>query len=299
MNKKEKIVNKKILGLILLIILLLGTTYAWFTQNKNVQVTGLDVTVQTVGNLEISADGNEWGYSIEKSELEGKNEEQGEPVNYLPEELFPVSTEGGHNAGKLKMFKGTVNRAEDDTYTISTSEISGDGYMAFDLFFRTEVAQTLCFSESTTVTVEDTDYGADNAARIAIMDIANSSSGANEIKGSVYSNRGIHIFEPNSEERVAATEAFGQNKINYAGVNKAATDQEICYTKEENEEWPAYLTEMNTDELKGKTDIMELEPGVTKVRIVLWLEGQDVECIDYVGGDKLKFNLKFTSEENN
>lgn len=53
---KEKInSNKKILVLILLIVLLLASTYAWFINNASVSVTGITASVEKGTNIQIAA----------------------------------------------------------------------------------------------------------------------------------------------------------------------------------------------------------------------------------------------------
>ena len=38
---------------------------------------------------------------------------------------------------------------------------------------------------------------------------------------------------------------------------------------------------------------MTLKPGVTKMRIYMWLEGQDVDCYTGASGTYLNFDLQF------
>ena len=39
---------------------------------------------------------------------------------------------------------------------------------------------------------------------------------------------------------------------------------------------------------------IKLEPGVTKIRIYMWIEGQDYDCQDFASGTYLQYNLSFT-----
>ena len=45
-------------------------------------------------------------------------------------------------------------------------------------------------------------------------------------------------------------------------------------------------------------EVLNLEAGDTKVRIYMWVEGQDVDCENYASGGDLSFNLQFSSLEN-
>ena len=42
-----------------------------------------------------------------------------------------------------------------------------------------------------------------------------------------------------------------------------------------------------------KEKLITLKPGVTKMRIYMWLEGQDVDCFTGASGTYLNFDLQF------
>ena len=72
-NEKRKSSKSRLLLLILLLILTLGIgatgTFAWFTSNKVVDVTDIEVQVRAVNGLEISADAESWGVRLTKETL--------------------------------------------------------------------------------------------------------------------------------------------------------------------------------------------------------------------------------------
>ena len=41
--------------------------------------------------------------------------------------------------------------------------------------------------------------------------------------------------------------------------------------------------------------VFDLEPSITKVRIYMWLEGQDVDCEDNASYGDISFRLEFTT----
>lgn len=43
---------------------------------------------------------------------------------------------------------------------------------------------------------------------------------------------------------------------------------------------------------------MVLKAGITKVRIYMWVEGQDVDCENNASGGDISFNLQFSSNKN-
>ena len=40
---------------------------------------------------------------------------------------------------------------------------------------------------------------------------------------------------------------------------------------------------------------MELQPGVTKFRVYMWLEGQDVDCENGATGTDISFNIELST----
>lgn len=43
-------------------------------------------------------------------------------------------------------------------------------------------------------------------------------------------------------------------------------------------------------------EFLSLEPGVTKIRVYMWVEGQDIDCENTASGGNVQFNLGFTLE---
>ena len=41
--------------------------------------------------------------------------------------------------------------------------------------------------------------------------------------------------------------------------------------------------------------ILDLEPSITKIRVYMWLEGQDVDCEDNASYGDISFRLEFTT----
>ena len=41
-----------------------------------------------------------------------------------------------------------------------------------------------------------------------------------------------------------------------------------------------------------KTDVFSLAAGITKVRVYMWVEGQDIDCENTASGTDISFNLQ-------
>jgi len=62
---------------------------------------------------------------------------------------------------------------------------------------------------------------------------------------------------------------------------------------------PNYYLNIGDGELGDIVDLgVKLEPGVTKIRVYMWIEGQDYDCEDLAAGLELQFNLSFIGEIN-
>lgn len=159
METRTKESRKKVHSLILLIaftaILLIVSTYAWFTTQKDVTVSNLRGVVEVAESLEISLDGAKWGHEIDLSDaatsltaVTGTGSittgSYTGNTNHVPTELFPVSISGEKVTGDLKLL---VNRAKYNgtkiTEVVPADESKTDvtdpayaGYYAFDIFLR-------------------------------------------------------------------------------------------------------------------------------------------------------------------
>jgi hypothetical protein len=40
--------------------------------------------------------------------------------------------------------------------------------------------------------------------------------------------------------------------------------------------------------------VFTVDEGITKVRIYMWVEGQDVDCEDKASGGSIEYNLQFS-----
>mgnify|MGYP001192923210 FL=1 len=169
-NYNERNSRKRLNALILLVaftaILLIVSTYAWFSSQKNVTLTGLKGTVNVAEGIQISLDAEHWVNTINFNDFDQtttgawtvKNTatttyfangntfqkplgEDGAIQNTTPDELLPVSTAAysatndGIGQTALKFYKGTNTetiKLMDDTNVVT--EDGQAGFFAFDVF---------------------------------------------------------------------------------------------------------------------------------------------------------------------
>ena len=124
-------------------------------------------------------------------------------------------------------------------------------------------------------------------------------------------NYGITGYVPDGEtESVAYTTSGNAQAVPYYGVKA-----EFHYNDEEDPTAQGYTpsgTRLNSTESSkfaavtpdflttanntSTFEFMNMSPGVTKIRVYMWVEGQDIDCENTASGGNVEFNLGFTLE---
>ena len=164
-------------------ILLITSTYAWFSTQRDVDITGMKLNVEVAESMQISLDGEKWTQSIQIANMrqfygtytgtgdsfaifQAKKADEGGNENYVPTELLPVSTAGQVSSGKLQFVQGTVATNADGTTkltgitacsetdiipTATIGEKQGNNenhpYLVFDMYLRNISAKTTGLDE--------------------------------------------------------------------------------------------------------------------------------------------------------
>lgn len=343
MNKKSKRKNdlrSSIIFLVLLILLLLSATYAWFTANQVVTISTLDVHIEAQNGLQISTDATTWKSVITNADI--TDAAYNGNTNQVPSSMEPVSTVGeiDANTGNMKMYYGTV--AADDTdagqnklsATLETDAEGATGkYIAFDLFLKAEKAVDLQLTNASGVVMkaDSTDKGIKQASRVAFCVQGNKPSNTIDLtkitglKGAVSfleASKTVYMWEPNAnlhttEAAIHARDTYGINdlktdgtqaKVPYYGIEKeipveTGKDQGVLLKPSNdgtNTEYfklvtPDYSTETDTTtgKMKAETqDVFSIAAGITKIRVYMWVEGQDVDCENNASGTDISFNVQ-------
>ncbi len=334
MQNKRKRSKKRRLLLALLMLLLTGlmtvtSTYAWFTANKTVSVNSINVNVAASSGLQISVDGVEWKPVITNEDIintiNGTNENYPDNKNQFPqddESLAPISTVGDVDAaGLMKMFLGSVSAGGDGSYALTASadvETKGQtgNFIAFDLFIKVQEETTVYLTEKSKVTAKagGKETGIENAARVGFVvggedNTTTAGAGATTIQA-LHGNDAV-IWEPNNDTHTPSGIANAlsvyhkedltgtlDDPVEYYGVNQAIPVGVKLDSTE------TYFTKVTPDISTQKTagisvdaykQAFVLPAGVSKVRVYLWVEGQDVDCEDVVSGGDITFDLEFSS----
>ena len=325
-KSNQKKLTSLILLLVLTIVMLSTATYAWFTANKTVTVSTLDVHVEAKEGLLISADGFSWKTILSNSDITGAQTGQySGAINQVPSTLEPTSTIGEVNAtGYINMFNGAIGKADDGSgeFTVSTTlatEANGaiGNYIAFDLFLRSDAGGPIYLTPDSNVLKKGVeDKGLKNAARVAFLVMGNtaSSSPLSTIQGlNGLTTNTVVLWEPNSDVHttngvnaassvygITTTEGPGATPVPYAGAyaaTPALTPPKLgeavdgLYFKNVT----PTITTLET-ETTYKT-VVTLSPGITKIRVYMWIEGQDVDCENNASGSDVSFNVQFSASD--
>ena len=264
-NNKKNRKNRLFLLILLLslsILLLVMSTYAWFTSNTTVAVESLDVNVTTVNGLQISADAVNWKAKVLKNDISGATSNYAAAKNFLPDTLDNVSTVGAVSNGFMDMYHGTVTPNDDGSYALYTTKVdeagrtgscTGDGecsgiyFIAFDLFFKVDADTNVVLvglNSGVTPWSSEADTGIKNTVRVAFVKEGHVGVGATAAEAQALKqtltagSNDVIIWEPNYDTHTAAgvanassvygitTSQSGGDGLAYKGV-KAPFDRTV------------------------------------------------------------------------
>ncbi len=338
--------KKKARMLVILIaftaILTIITTYAWFSIQKDVEVTGLNVKVEVADNMQISLNGSEWFQFInitDMNQLLGTSTQNGvhqadtNNNNYVPTRLEPVSTVGTISSGRLLFKKGIINGVKLENIgdcsetTLSADTNTQHPYLVFDLYVKNLSSKTdlqnLQLNAGSAVWAELNGVGLAESVRVGFIahntnTVALTSTGE-EVRAGTSGGADdlVAIWEPNylkhtsdvvaNDPRInSKSEAYttycvkdtAGTSINDITSESDATNLATVKTNQVPQSlFGVHEVTAETADLNTVTSgTLKIKPNViTKVRIYMWLEGQDPDCVSVASiGKMVNANIKLT-----
>ena len=309
-NLRKKALVPALAMVLAAVIALSGVTYAWFTVGTTANVNNLNVNVQTANGIQLSLDGKSWKSTITTKEIiaaiEGAKDYSGRCIQFPTGEIAPVSTAGVVTNGKMEMFLGEFN--EDGTLKstalIDQNDTVGN-YIAFDLFFKysgnqplslnvgkgQSVVSTVSIDEEgkATLLTEEADMGTRTAVRVGFVPMGSFATDA-EARNQTDATAAVKIWEPNSQVRAAGSEG-GEGKLPYNGFVKAFDNNGEEDILADGQTAPVETHDTNIIQL------MDLSKTYSKIRVYIWLEGQDVDCINNISNGDFQVTLQFAVPE--
>lgn len=309
-------------------VLLTSGTYAWFSSNRIVYIEFFNVHVETDGGMQISADGQDWKSVLTLEDLTTVHEGvYSSSTNQIPFQMKPVSTIGEIDpaSGFMKMYFGSAENDGSDNYILATSrdvEERGSGvdssgnFIAFDIFFKTSGSKDMYLSGESYVKYDGEEtVGIEYSSRVAFVYQGNTTSDNNltAIQGlSEATNNDVYIWEPNydlhTEHGVEnarkifgiTTSENGGKQLSYYGVKKEFSESEHVITSEaDSDHYPDYFRKVDVDIATTSNNtsnsfLITVPDGITKMRVYMWLEGQDVDSENNASYGNIDFYLQFT-----
>ena len=237
--------------------MLIVSTYAWFTSQKDITLSNLRGTVEVAENMEISLDAANWYQKIDLSNAVAEFEKAQESrdtalgqndsnrttaLAVVPGEMLPVSGVGELNKAYMPLYQGKATSNSLSNIT-ECSDIEDNGYFAFDIYIKNtskdseddilqlnlnsavQVLQQsinkMIIENNTTVNrtyVGDADSGLQNTVRVALAMYKNSVSSTSNQKEILEATSGT-IDTPTTIEKIAIWEPNASDHVEYIVTN--------------------------------------------------------------------------------
>ena len=317
-RKSKRRMNSMFLSLLLTALLLIMSTYAWFTANRNVSIDMITAKVSAAEGLQISLDGENWNTSItvnaEKLAAAGQVSAAAasNPGKLSwPDYLEPVSTIGEVRSADVVFQKGRYVSGK-DLESITNSPLKNEDYIAFDVYLKNSSSKDdgdpLQLDEGSSVVIGSgtAGTGLEYSPRVGFLLYDKTANFTDDVDTKIKAltstsdtSSQFSIWEPNAAGHI--DEVLANNKEvkadtanNTYGLTAASTSTEkvtgIVTTAAAVEGKSALQTTMQTT-AESLGDPMNLtdttganlvlaKNQIMKMRVYIWLEGQDPDCID-------------------
>lgn len=298
-------------------ILLIFSSYAWFSTNLNVKIKQFNMVVAKNGGLTISFDAINFDTSVELSRdiiITELTETYPNHINqWALNGLTPISSNGisEENSYFFDIFATSGvkyrNRRKENgfiytTKVVDTKPRSYNNYIAFDVFFKnvtgSPVADNLYYDRETSITMtsdgNDEMKGLVNSLRVGIVKVGTLPT---ETDPTLIQNMQCQgkceaiIYEPYStkhtELSIERAMKYDINLIDgkvfptYAMIREGGP----IYVKDNisgspNLDLYYFALQNNIHEEDFERPLFEIPDGITKARIYLWVEGQDIDSLE-------------------
>ena len=189
-------------------------------------------------------------------------------------------------------------------------------FIAFDIFLKTTTNTKLHLTpESNAEYLGNKSVGIENAVRFAFVEEGRTSidSSLNVIQNlSTNDNNNVYIWEPNYDTHTEygisnARDIYNinitnpSNPVNYDGIIKEIDKNRNVTTDRASENnYPNLFKRVNvsyytTNGFTENKEIFNLQAGITKIRIYMWVEGQDVDCENNASVGNMSLSLQFST----
>lgn len=290
--------------LIVSAIVLTSSTFAWFSMAKRVEVETMELNITSPDGVQISANANAFTTMLTLADVKGEstarwNAYDGNQNNF-PELLVPSSSNLAVANSLPKFYSGSI----DDAGYINASAVPADvgsGYIAFDIFVKVGQDMQVFWNETTVTCADNEDVT--SAMRVALLNC-----GTVAAKADAAAIQAVNPANAN-QNRVVMYEPNSTNHTDASGYADGATVPDLYLTSAFTRRTPtgngknimqeaqyagSALGTRATDSTKATNAYFNAVTGINRVRVYLWMEGNDVDCANDVAGATINFNLVLT-----
>ena len=301
---KKRTFISAIAMLIVSAIVLTSSTFAWFSMAKRVEVETMELNITSPDGVQLSGNANAFTTMLTLADLKGETTARWAAYegneNNFPELLVPSSSNMYVARSLPTFYSGSI----DDAGYINATQVANDttsGYVAFDIFVKVGQDQRVYWNETT---VEC----ADNPDVVSAMRVALVNCGTVAAKAEAPALLGVKPANAN-QNRVVMYEPNSTNHTDASGYADGATVPDLYLTSAFSKRTPTgngknimqesqyagtALGTRATDANKATNAYFDAVTGINRVRVYLWMEGNDVDCENSVAGATLNFNLVLT-----
>ena len=264
-------------------IMVSTATFAWFSMNTTVQVTGMSLTAVTPANLVVSKDGSDWSNTISISDQNSSGKLF--PASTYDAVSFNAVTDGnyiGSGAGGVAENSTAFQPTASVAQLSSSAQATETGYW-YEYSFKLKLSE----EEAPDVNVY--------LSKLVIKDTSNNAATSNgtitDIDGAVR----VALFVDGTLKKIYANnkaadsyDAIGENisvVTEFSDLHPTTWDAGTNYIK----------ADANGDIAETVDELFVVDgENVKNIKIVVWIEGQDPACKNSATGRSFSVDLDFS-----
>ena len=288
---KNSLTRQLLLAVITLgiaVIATVGSTYAWFSMNTTVEATGIQLTATTPVNVVISKDGTNFTNSVEfDTKVVGLYPASTDKslLAAVHDYTFWAVQEGqviGSNGEGGKATEGSNGTKFQTTAFTSDAPVNGKQYFIAETIYLKTTAGKLSLTLKSINLGDVTDQDVIDSNGGAVSSSATTSSGTKNLKDAIYvaliNKNGAFIYQADGTSGTVT----GVLSVDSNGVWTKGSETVLSVTG---------ATE--TKIFNVGSDGQELGTSAEEVTVLVWLEGEDPDCVNAIGGLGLNIGLTF------
>ena len=278
------------------IFAIISLSYAWYNRQNNAGINSVTMSAAGFSGIQLSGDGISW-----KSQLTSSDIDFDENL-----EIDSVSTSAQVIDGNLQFYKAAYGNSGFETTLLTEPTL----YYVFDFFVLNNDLQNKMLKlgyNSTVVDNNNKDLAV--SARVAFLNLG---TVATSEELSTLDGTGIdsvdYIWEPNSTTRNKRVNLYhtiyhAEGKSPYQGVAREATNLGLVNSLiVDSVETPEpEVVDVTTYDPQGAGEKNEItliaQAAITKIRVYIWAEGQDIDCTNSITGGTANINLNFNTQD--